>query len=63
VDVRLIAGQVDTQVMFDLQRHEAVGRNTVEQREFDIRIRTEEAAFTNHIREIIQGQALRLSED
>jgi hypothetical protein len=63
VDVRLVSGQVDTQVMFDLQRHEAVGRNTVEQREFEVRIRTEEAAFSNHIREVIQGQALRLSED
>ena len=38
------------------QRHE--GRI-----EFEVRIRSEEAAFTNHIREIIQGQALRLSEN
>lgn len=64
LDVKLQNGSVETQIMYDIQRGEAVGRNTLQQTTIDVRIR-----FPNYmtmvrtINETLQSQTLRLSEE
>lgn len=62
-DVKLVKGELQTQVMFDLTRHEAVGRNTVQTTTFDFSIRTPNATITRRLEETLQGQALRIAEE
>jgi len=61
-NARLIKGFVQTQIMFDLQRHEAIGRNTLESRRIEVGFHYEDQAITRTIDETIHSQALRLEE-
>jgi hypothetical protein len=63
VDVRLTAGDLTTQVMFDLQRHEAVGRNSYETRQIEAKIRAGDQSLIRVLNETIQSQALRIAEE
>ncbi len=62
VQTRLIAGGVQTQILFDLQRHQAVGRNTVEDRHIEIDIRWPQQTISRTIQEQIHSQVLRVGE-
>lgn len=64
IDIRLTSSEHQTQVMFDLVRHEAVGRNTVDSRVIDITIRlpTPPGPVTRHVEETISSQTLRVAE-
>ena len=56
-------GQIVTQVMFDLQRREAVGRNTMESRVIEIDVRGPQQSFKRTIDEQIHSQVLRVAEE
>lgn len=62
VDVRLTEGGVTGQIMFDLSRGEAVGRNSVDRRVIDISVRLPQATIKRRIEETIQSQTLRIAE-
>ena len=62
VDVKLLAGQWTTQVIFDLGRHEAVGRNTKQSTQVQVTLTVGEKTLTRTINETVQGQALRIEE-
>lgn len=62
VDVRLRSGSASSQVMFDLQRGEAVGRNSMQSTQLEIRMDLQGQTMTQTINETIQSQALRVSE-
>ena len=59
---RLIDGDVQTQVMFDLHRHEAIGRNTLEHRLVKIDLRWPKHTITRTIDEHIHSQVIRIAE-
>ncbi len=60
---RLKDGHVETQILFDLQRHEAVGRNTIENRRIETRISWQNQLLVRTIDEQIHSQALRIVEE
>jgi hypothetical protein len=62
VDVRLIKGEAVSQVMFDLSRHEAVGRNGVQETVVEARLSANGQTMTRLMSETIRGQALRIAE-
>lgn len=61
-DVKLVKGELQTQVMFDLSRHEAVGRNTTQATTIDFTIRMPNATISRRLEETLTGQALRIEE-
>jgi hypothetical protein len=61
-DVKLVKGDLQTQVMFDLTRSEAIGRNTVQNTTIDFTVRMPDATITRRLVETLQGQALRITE-
>jgi len=61
-DISMTKGSVEHQVIFDLQRHEAVGRNTVEQRTIQMTRSSGDFSATQTIDETIQSQVLRIVE-
>lgn len=64
LDVKLQSGSVETQIMFDMQRGEAVGRNTLQQTTIDVRVRfPNNMTMVRTINETLQNQTLRLSEE
>lgn len=64
VNVKLLEGHATTQVMFDLSRHEAVGRHTTSTEKVRITIPFPDGRkFERTLTEISVGQVLRLSED
>lgn len=62
-DVKLVKGDLQTQVMFDLSRNEAVGRNSIQTTTLDITIRTPNTTITRRVQETLQTQALRIEEE
>lgn len=62
IDVRLVEGSYQAQIMFDLQRHEAVGRNTVESHHIQTSTRLPQLTFKQSTEETIHSQALRIAE-
>jgi hypothetical protein len=62
VDIRMTSGKASMQVMVDLQRHEAVGRNTVQESVIETRVRLQNQSLTRTTRERVQSQALRIEE-
>ena len=62
VRTRMTDGSFETQVMFDLQRHEAVGRNTIEYHQFQIDIQWPQQTVTRTVDEQIHSQILRIDE-
>ena len=63
MDISLIKGTVEHQIMFDLQRHEAVGRNSIEHRTIRFERSTADFSAVQTIEEIIQSQTLRVREE
>ncbi len=62
-DVKLIKGELQTQVMFDLSRAEAVGRNSIQTTTIDVTIRMPNATITRRVEQTLQGQSLRIEEE
>lgn len=64
-DVRLVDSDYEAQVMFDLVRHEAVGRNSVDTRTIETTIRLPQGAgtITQRTVETIHSQTLRIAEE
>ena len=62
VEVTLRNGRMRSQVMFDLQRHEAVGRNAVQTTAVDVNIRMQQGSIQQRIEETLQSQVLRIDE-
>ncbi len=62
-DVKLIKGELQTQILFDLSRSEAVGRNSIQTTTIDVTIRMPNASITRRVEQTLQGQALRIEED
>jgi hypothetical protein len=48
--------------MFDLSRHEAVGRHSTENMRLQVDIQVPNASVQSVVEEVIQSQALRISE-
>lgn len=63
IDVRMTAGQINTQVLYDLQRHEAVGRHSNETRRIEMTVRLPQGTITRTLDEHLQSQALRIAEE
>jgi hypothetical protein len=59
--VTLEDGKIQHQILMDLARHEAVGRNVLQQ--VVIRIETEGTELVRTMKETIQSQALRIEEE
>lgn len=62
IDVKLVDSSYQTQVMFDLHRAEAVGRNTTEQRTIEVTIRSPQHTVGQRMVENIHSQVLRVAE-
>jgi len=62
VEVRLLSGESTSQMMFDLWRHEVVGRNVVQRTQVEAVTAAEGGTFSRIIDETIQSQALRIAE-
>lgn len=62
IDVRLRDGDVNTQVMFDLQRGEVVGRNSVQNMLVEVVIRVPQQTVRQEIEQSVQSQVLRIAE-
>lgn len=62
LDVRLEEGGWQTQVMFDLSRHEAVGRNTVQTTRISSTMTIGPNRLAQVVDEKVQSQVLRISE-
>jgi len=62
IDVKLASGEATTQVMFDLSRREAVGRNSIQTTRIEARITHMGQVLTRLMDETIQSQALRIEE-
>ncbi len=61
-EVKMVKGEMETQVMFDLTRHEAVGRNILQKTTIDFSIKLPNATISRHLDETLQGQVLRIEE-
>lgn len=62
VDIQMNKGHAEAQIMFDLQRHEVVGRNSIETVRLTVSTDTEQLSFTSVIDEHIQSQLVRVAE-
>lgn len=62
VDVRMTAGDIDSQTLYDLWRHEAVGRNSITRRGIEIRLSFPQGTITRSIQDTIHGQIIRVAE-
>lgn len=62
IDVKLLEGSASSQVMFDLIRHEAVGRNSTQQTAIETVVRLPNQTLQQRIEETIRSQALRIAE-
>ena len=63
IRIEMTDGSFEQQVMFDLQRHEAVGRNSIEKRTIRMTRHSGNVAITQEINESIQSQILRIVEE
>ncbi len=59
---RLTDGSVETQIMFDTHRHEAIGRNTIETRTIKVDAKWLKRSMTRTVTERLHSQVLRISE-
>ncbi|MEX2216418.1 MAG: DUF6263 family protein [Phycisphaeraceae bacterium] len=62
VNIRLVKGEATTQVMLDLSRGEAVGRNSTQSMTVETAINTPLGAATQTVVEFSQSQVLRVAE-
>lgn len=63
IDVRLTEGTQHEQIMFDLSRHEVVGRNISRTLEFEITISAAGRTRTRTMRQTSRSQVLRVAEE
>ncbi len=63
VEVELLDASLEVQIMYDLARHEAVGRNSIENRTVRISAEVSGRSAVTVGKERIQSQVLRISED
>lgn len=63
IDIRLAQGSRQGQVIFDLERREAVGRNSLERTSVQVTVRMPEQTLEQRVEETIQSQALRIAEE
>ncbi|MEX0745488.1 MAG: hypothetical protein WD118_07785 [Phycisphaeraceae bacterium] len=63
VDVQLTEGTRSAEVIFDLQRREAVGRNSLERTTVQVNVRLPEQTLNQRNRETVRSQALRIAEE
>ena len=59
---KLTDGSTETQIMFDLHRHEAIGRNTIETRTIKVDAKWLKRSMTRIMTERLHSQVLRISE-
>ena len=62
IDIKMTDSNFKTQILFDLNRHEAVGRNTTQNETININISTPAGQFTREHQITHQGQVLRIAE-
>lgn len=62
VEVRLVSGESTSQMMFDLWRHEVVGRNVVQTTQIEIATTFDNRTIARTVDETVQSQALRIAE-
>jgi hypothetical protein len=62
VSARLIDGSFETQILYDLQRDEAVGRNSVQNETIELRMSFPQATINRRLVQRIQSQVLRIEE-
>ena len=62
VEVRLLSGESTSQMMFDLWRHEVVGRNVVQKTQIEAVTTSDRGTISRTIDEMVQSQALRIAE-
>jgi len=62
IRARMTDASFESQIMFDLQRHEAVGRNTKEYHRIEIDMRWPQQTVTRTIDERLHSQILRIDE-
>lgn len=62
VDISFNGGKVESQIMFDLVRGEAVGRNTVQTNSITLTMQVRDQTLTRTVNEMVQSQALRIAE-
>jgi hypothetical protein len=63
VDAKLSDTSYQSQILFDLSRHEAVGRNTAESRTLNVTVRLPQNTITRRMTETIRSQTLRIAEE
>lgn len=62
MDIRLLSGNANSQVMFDLLRREAVGRNSIQTTQVRVSMSVQNQTLTRTVDETIQSQVLRIQE-
>ncbi len=62
IDIKMTGGESTTQIMFDLSRREAVGRNSITQTEIEARITHNGQTVVRTMGETQQGQIIRIAE-
>ncbi len=63
IDIQMTEGQSTAQIIFDTQRHEVIGRNSVESFRIQISANSENLRFTSVVDEHIQSQLVRVAEE
>ena len=63
VKIRMTASKSAKQILWDLSRHEAIGRNTSQSRTFQVRMTYQGQTLTRTLQEEAQQQVLRIAED
>lgn len=64
VNVKLVKGEADTEILFDLSRREAVGRHTSAREEIAVTVTFPDGRkFVRTMSEAVTGQVLRIEED
>jgi len=62
VSIRMISGESTSQIMYDLSRHEAAGRNSIQTTRIQADVRVGENMIVSVTDETVQGQTLRIAE-
>ena len=63
VNITLLGGEQHTQVLFDLLRHETVGRNITQSIQYQISVAIGDRTLVRTIDETVQSQVLRIAEE
>ena len=63
LEVNMTEGRSTTQILFDQQRHEVVGRNAIEVVRIEVTAQSPQMSFSSVIDERIHTQVLRIAEE